>query len=178
MAAGQHSRCRLCSSLREAAAFQQDTGTRLLEWSGSMGEIQLVFVLMRLDALHFPGGSDSEESTCKAGDPGSIPGSGRSPWRREWQPTPVFLPGESHGQRSLVGYSPWGCKESDRTKQLTLSLPITIPDLLNTYFFQSITARMLFLLLKYESLSAFIYNVLSIIIEQFCNSNDSVPWLS
>ena len=34
-------------------------------------------------------------------------------WRRAWQPTPVFLPGESHGQRSLAGYSPWGCKESD-----------------------------------------------------------------
>ena len=34
------------------------------------------------------------------------------------QPTPIFLPGESHGQRSLVGYSPWGCKESDMTKQL------------------------------------------------------------
>ena len=40
------------------------------------------------------------------------------PWRRKWQPTPVFLPGESHGQRSLVGYSPWGCKESDTTEQL------------------------------------------------------------
>ena len=39
-------------------------------------------------------------------DVGSIPGSGTSPWRREWQPTPVSLPGESHGQRSLVGYSP------------------------------------------------------------------------
>ena len=36
-------------------------------------------------------------------------------WRREWQPTPVFLPGEFHGQRSLAGYSPWGCKESDTT---------------------------------------------------------------
>ena len=35
------------------------------------------------------------------------------PWRRSWQPTPVFLPGKSHRQRSLVGYSPWGCKESD-----------------------------------------------------------------
>ena len=34
-----------------------------------------------------------------------------SPWRREWQPTPVFLPGESHGQRSLAGYSSWGGKE-------------------------------------------------------------------
>ena len=35
------------------------------------------------------------------------------PWRRTWQPTPVFLPGESHGHRSLAGYSPWGHKESD-----------------------------------------------------------------
>ena len=35
------------------------------------------------------------------------------PWRRKWQPTPVFLPGKSHGWRSLAGYSPWGCKESD-----------------------------------------------------------------
>ena len=40
-----------------------------------------------------------------------------SMWRRKWQPTPVLLPGESHGQRSLVGYSPWGCKESDTTER-------------------------------------------------------------
>ena len=38
------------------------------------------------------------------------------PWRRAWQPTPVFLPGESHGQGSLEGYSPWGRKESDMTE--------------------------------------------------------------
>jgi len=38
------------------------------------------------------------------------------PWRRAWQPTPGFLPGESHGQRSLVGYSPQGCKESGMTE--------------------------------------------------------------
>ena len=41
------------------------------------------------------------------------------PWRRQWHPTPIFLPGESHGQRSLVGYSPWAHKESDMTEQLT-----------------------------------------------------------
>ena len=41
------------------------------------------------------------------------------PWRREWLPTPIFLPEELHGQRSLVCYSPWGRKESDRTEQLT-----------------------------------------------------------
>ena len=38
------------------------------------------------------------------------------PWKRKWQPTPVFLLGESHGQRSLVGYGPWGCKKSDTTE--------------------------------------------------------------
>ena len=42
-------------------------------------------------------------------------------WRRKWQPTPVCLPGEFHGQRSLVGYSPWGHRESDMTEQLRLS---------------------------------------------------------
>ena len=51
---------------------------------------------------------------------GFDPWVGKIPWRREGQPTLVFLPGEFHGQRSLAGYSPWGCKESDTTKQLTL----------------------------------------------------------
>ena len=56
-----------------------------------------------------------------AGDSGSIPGSGRSPAGEKWQPTPVFLPGEAHGQRSLAGYSPKGWKESDMTEQLSTS---------------------------------------------------------
>ena len=59
---------------------------------------------------------------AKAGDLGSIPGSGRSPWRREWLPTPVFLPGESHGQRSLEGCSPCGQKAVDMTKRLTCTI--------------------------------------------------------
>ena len=42
-------------------------------------------------------------------------------WRRKWQPTPRFFPGELHGQRSLASYSPWGCKELDTTEQLTLT---------------------------------------------------------
>ena len=50
-------------------------------------------------------------------DTGLIPGLGRFPWRKEWPPTPVFLPGEFHGQRSLEGYSPWGRKESDTTEK-------------------------------------------------------------
>ena len=59
--------------------------------------------------LGFPGGSHGKESACYVGDLGSTPGSGRF-WRRAWQPAPVSLPGESQGQRSLVGYRPWGCK--------------------------------------------------------------------
>ena len=51
-------------------------------------------------------------------NPGLDPWVGKISWGREWQLTPVFLPGEIHGQRSLVGYSPWGHKESDPTEQL------------------------------------------------------------
>ena len=53
--------------------------------------------------------------------PGFDPWVRKIPWQRAWQPTPVFLPGESHGQRSLAGYSPWGCKESDMPEQWTHS---------------------------------------------------------
>ena len=53
------------------------------------------------------------------GDPGWIPRSGKIPWRRGWLPTPIFLPGELHAQRSLAGYSPRGRNESDTTEQLT-----------------------------------------------------------
>ena len=51
-------------------------------------------------------------------DVGSIPGLGRFPWRREWLPTPVLLPGKSHGQRTLAGYGPWVAKSQTRLKQL------------------------------------------------------------
>ena len=51
------------------------------------------------------------------------------PWRRKWQPTPVLLPGKSHGWRSLIGYSPWGRKESDTTERLHLVLVLWISTL-------------------------------------------------
>ena len=54
--------------------------------------------------------------------PGFDPWVRKIPWRREWQPTQVFLHGESPGQRNLAGYSPWGPKELDTTERLTLSL--------------------------------------------------------
>ena len=61
--------------------------------------------------IDFPGGSDGKVSAYNAGDLGSIPESRRSLWRRKWQPTPVLLPGKSHGWKSLAGYSLWGRKE-------------------------------------------------------------------
>ena len=72
----------------------------------------------------FPGDSDGKEYTHNAGDPEFDPWAGKIPWGRKWLPTPVFLPGESHGQRSLAGYSPWGRKELDTTEGLTISVSV------------------------------------------------------
>ena len=62
--------------------------------------------------------SDGKASACNAGDPGSIPGLGRSPGEGNDNPLQHSCLENPHGQRSLVGYSPWGCKESDTTEQL------------------------------------------------------------
>ena len=59
-------------------------------------------------SLAFPGGPNSKKSAHNMGDLGSIPGVWKIPWRKKWQPAPVFLPGKSHGQRSLAEYNPWG----------------------------------------------------------------------
>ena len=70
-----------------------------------------------LRAQHgFPGGVEGKESTCNAGDTGSVPGSGRFPGEGNGNLLQYSCLGESHGQRSLVAYSPWGHKESDMTE--------------------------------------------------------------
>ena len=70
----------------------------------------------------FPGGSEVKAFAClQCRRPGFESWVGKIPWRRKWQPTPVFLPGESHGWRSLVGYSPQARKESDMTERLHFS---------------------------------------------------------
>ena len=63
-----------------------------------------------------PGGSDGKVMCLQCRRPKFNPWVRKIPWKREWLPIPVFLPGEFHRQRSLAGYSPWGCKESDTTK--------------------------------------------------------------
>ena len=69
----------------------------------------------------FPGGSGGKESACSAWDLGSIPGLGRSPGGGHGNPLKYSCLETPHGQRSLVGYSPWGCKELDIIQQLSLS---------------------------------------------------------
>ena len=67
----------------------------------------------------FPGDASGKESSCQCRRHkgcGFDPWVRKIPWRRAWKLTPVFLPGESHGQRSLAGYHSLGCKESDRTE--------------------------------------------------------------
>ena len=73
--------------------------------------------------LGLPWWLSSKESAFNAGDTGdmgSIPGLERIPWSRKWQPNPVFLPGESHGLRSLADYSPWRFKKPDTTEWLSI----------------------------------------------------------
>ena len=62
--------------------------------------------------------SGAQRLKCLCRRPGFDTWVRKIPWRRKWQPTPVLLPGESHGGRSMVGYSPWGHKESDTTERL------------------------------------------------------------
>ena len=70
----------------------------------------------------FPGDSEGKASVClQFRRPGFDPPVGKIPWRRKWQPTPLLLPGEFHGQRSLVGYSLWDRRETHRTEQLHFS---------------------------------------------------------
>ena len=81
----------------------------------SLGKLKGNLLCFELD---FPGGSDGKASVYNAGYLGLIPGSGRSSGEGNRQPTPVLLPGKFRGWKSLVGYSPWGRKESDTTERL------------------------------------------------------------
>ena len=66
--------------------------------------------------MGFPGGSVVKKPSAVRELMGSVPGFSKISWRRAWQPTPVFLPGEAHGHRSLLGYSLLGDKESNITE--------------------------------------------------------------
>ena len=86
---------------------------------GQQSRLEILVMLLKLSPLFlrvFPGGSEGKASAYN--DPGSVPGLGRSPGEGNGNPFQLFLPGKSHGQRSLVGYSPQGSKELDTTERL------------------------------------------------------------
>ena len=87
--------------------------------------------------IGFPGGTSSKEPACQCRRHkrhGISPWVGKIPWRRKWQSTPVFSPGGSHGLKSLVGYSPWGHKESDTTEATEHA---RIPNIVGSRFWDS-----------------------------------------
>ena len=86
---------------------------KVYNWESKMFD-QICMFKVIIHPMGFPGGSDGKESTCNAGDLGSIPGSGRSPRGRQGNPLQYSC--LENRQRSLAGYSPWDCKESDTTK--------------------------------------------------------------
>ena len=85
------------------------------EFQSSIMERTSFWVLLLESLVGFPGGSNGKNSPAM-----QDPWVRKTPWKRKWQPTPVILPGEFHEQRSLAGYSPWDCKESGMTEQLSL----------------------------------------------------------
>ena len=100
----------------------------------------------------FSGVSDGEESACKAGDPGLIPGSGRS-LEKGMVPTLVFLPGKFNGQRILAGYTPWDRKELDTSELLTPPSPYiyvySVLMVLNKQCLRDVPKNSMLLLLSY-----------------------------
>ena len=107
----------------------EDTGLVVLGRNSLLGEWETIFLLkfkfLNLrkwkHAVFFclPRQLSGKESTCQCRRCGFSPWVGKIPWLRKWQPTPVFLSGESHGWRGLVGYSPWGWKELGTTEHLS-----------------------------------------------------------
>ena len=75
-----------------------------------------------LKSTRLPQGLRDRESVCQCKRCRLDPWVGKIRWRRKWQPTPVFLPGESHGWKILAGYSPWDCKESTQLSGFTFTL--------------------------------------------------------
>ena len=87
------------------------------------------------ESLSFPYVSDDKESACNVGNLGSVPGLRRSPVRGHGSPFQYYCLEDAHGQRSLVGCSPWGCKELDMTQQLSTAQHIDVCMLIRSLYF-------------------------------------------
>ena len=95
-----------------------------------------------MDTWSFPWWLRRSSICLQCRKPRFSPWIGKIPWTRKWQPTPVFLPGDAHGQRSLVGYNPWACQESDT------------PEANNTLLYNQETEQHLHFLLRAHEYSA------------------------
>ena len=112
--------------LNSLQAYQRDVISLILQrkrlrfkdWRRPKRHINHVLSMSEPYLLHswFSG----RESTCQSWRHGFNPWVGKTPWRRKWQPPSAFLPEKFHGQKSLAGSSPWGCKESDTTEWLSM----------------------------------------------------------
>ena len=103
--------CLYTTPRKEALHIQHSISNKYMKLNESCDYLGAIILFMG-----FLGGTSGKEPICQCRRHkgcGFDPCVGKIPWRRAWQPTPVFLPGESHGQRSLAGYSPWGRKELD-----------------------------------------------------------------
>ena len=109
--------------------------------------------------LSLPWWHNGKESTCQCRRRGFDPWSRKIPWRMEWQHTPVFLPGEPHGQRSLVGYSPLSCKRAGHdlaTEQHHQNTCLVCQPF--TFYMQIVFARILLCVLESECLFFFFHS--------------------
>ena len=92
----------------------------------AVGLAYMTFIVLRYVPSGAPKWLSSKEHACQCRRRGFSRWVRKIPWRRKWQPTPVFLPGKSRGQRSLEGYSPWGCKRvrHDLVTKTTMIFPL------------------------------------------------------
>ena len=108
-------------SLKKGMATHSSILAWRIPWTEEPGRLQSMGSTeqLTLSLWDFPGGTSGKEPTCQCRRHKRCrfdPWVGKIPWRRAWQPTPVFMSCESHGQRSLVGYSPLGHRGSDTTE--------------------------------------------------------------
>ena len=119
-------------SFKSSFSLSSFTFIKRLLSSSSLSAMRVVSsaylrLLIFLPAI-FLGGSEGKSVCLQCGRPRFHPWVGKIPWRRKWQPTPVLLPGKFHGWKNLIGYSPWGHKESDMTEWIYFHfLAIFIP---------------------------------------------------
>ena len=105
-------------NVTDVSVQQKDTRSCL-----SLRYTQLLHVYGK--AVGFQGGTSGKVSPCQCRRRKRRkfdPRAGKIPWSRKWRPTPVFLPRKFHGQKSLVGYSPWACKELDMMEQPSINM--------------------------------------------------------